>query len=532
MKLSRTTTAALLVTTALAVPCTAWWIAGRAAVDREASSLVDSTEAGARQLASRLAERLHGRLEGVRLAESQRPFFEYAFRYQDPQLGCECSTWIESPLARGPVEPLLWAHFEIDRRGTLTMPSVPPEDTDAAGPVLVAQEEARTAIEAAKAEILARAKESEADRSIAVAAAIVPLGDTTAWVEPFRWHTIDVGGEPRLVALRTVRAPDGSRVQGFVVSREQVELSLSAERDARFLPVGELPGAIAEPVGLTDAAWEVAVDVSPALDAARVRAREVRRGFLSTFFAGSGSAALAGLFVVGMVRQSERTARQRSRFAASAAHELRTPLTGLRLYGEMLADDLGSPDQRQDYARQIANEADRLARVVTNVLGYSQLERGSLTARPVEADLPSAVGRIAERLRPAVEANGATLRLRDDEPVRARFDPDLLHQICANLVDNAERYSREATDRTIEIVVTRAEGDARLAVLDRGPGVPRRQQRRLFEPFDRSRSPDAPSGLGLGLAIVASLARQMDGRVRYRDREGGGAEFVLTLPAA
>ena len=99
--------------------------------------------------------------------------------------------------------------------------------------------------------------------------------------------------------------------------------------------------------------------------------------------------------------------------------------------------------------------------------------------------------------------------------------------------DQQRAIDRQPADRTIEIVVTRAEGgDPRLAVLDRGPGVPRRQQRRLFEPFDRSRSPDAPSGLGLGLAIVASLARQMDGRVRYRDREGGGADFELTLPAA
>jgi len=539
LKLSRTMASAVLVGVALAVPCTAWWLVGWSAVEREAAAVVQGTELAARRHAARLAERLHGRLDGVRSSESQRPFFEYAFRYQDPKLGCECSTWIESPLARGPVEPLLWAHFEIDRHGQLTMPSVPPEDAESIGPVLVAQREAREAIADAIDEIARAAWEDPAAAAVAgmprpaapsAHATVVPLGEESALVEPFRWHTVRIGGEARLVALRTVRAPDGSRIQGFAVSRGAVEASLSAEREVVFRPAGGAAGGIAEPLELDSATWEVAIDVGGALTEAGTRAAHVRRGFLTMFFGGAGSAALAGIFVVGMVRQSERTAKERSRFAASAAHELRTPLAGLRLYGEMLADDLGDPDQRRDYARQVASEADRLSRVVSNVLGYTQLERGGSALRIAEGDLVKTVRALADRMRPGLEANGATLTFLGPGSLEARFDPDAAHQMLANLVDNAERYSRGAQNRTIEVEVA-SDGDrARISVADRGPGVGARDRRRLFRPFDRGRNPDAPSGLGLGLAIVAALAREMGGDVRHEPREGGGSVFTVRLP--
>ena len=138
---------------------------------------------------------------------------------------------------------------------------------------------------------------------------------------------------------------------------------------------------------------------------------------------------------------------------------------------------------------------------------------------------------LADRMRPGLEANGATLTFRGPGSLEARFDPDAAHQMLANLVDNAERYSRGAQDRTIEVEVASDGDHARISVADRGPGVGARDRRRLFRPFDRGRDPDAPSGLGLGLAIVAALAREMGGDVRHEPREGGGSVFTVRLPA-
>ena len=152
------------------------------------------------------------------------------------------------------------------------------------------------------------------------------------------------------------------------------------------------------------------------------------------------AAGLAGLLVVAMVHQSERLAQQRAQFAAAAAHELRTPLAGMRLYGEMLAEGLGNPDRARDYARRIAGEAERLGRVVTNVLSFTRLEQGSISVRPQPGDLAAAVRDACRRQRPALEESGAELELElaeDLPPVS--FDHDAVANILQNLLDNAEK---------------------------------------------------------------------------------------------
>jgi signal transduction histidine kinase len=239
---------------------------------------------------------------------------------------------------------------------------------------------------------------------------------------------------------------------------------------------------------------------------------------------------LAGGLVLLVVARTEQLARTRSRFAATAAHELRTPLAGLRLYGEMLAGELGDPAQTKQYAQRVADEAARLGRVVTNVLGFSQLERGSLRVQPTRGDLSARLRDEIERLRPTIATLGATLALDAPDAVEATFDADAVGQIVSNLVDNAEKYGREASDRSIAISLRRDGGAVAVAVSDHGPGVAQPLRRTLFTPFVRGDQRDAPAGIGLGLTLSRALARAQGGDLLCEEVDRG-ARFVLKLPA-
>jgi signal transduction histidine kinase len=357
----------------------------------------------------------------------------------------------------------------------------------------------------------------------------------------FQWCSMQASNSEYLVALRDITTPDGTLVQGFVISNEAVAESLkNAALPARFLP-GASTGAYVVATHLESTGWYIVVSAAKEFDAAHLRVHHSEATFLEFFLAGVGAAGIAGLCVVLLVWQTEQLARQRSQFAASAAHELRTPLAGLRMYSEMLAEGLGDPSRAKDYARRAAEEAARLGRVVSNVLGFTRLERGALQVRPESGDLAAVVRECVERQRPAVEVAGAGLELSvaDDLP-GVRFDHDAVAEILQNLIDNAEKYSRSAKDRSIQVSLScQPEGHeegrfvgsgAIISVSDHGPGIPADMRRRLFLPFARGSRDDAPAGLGLGLALVKALAEAHRGAVSYEAGLDGGSVFMVFLP--
>src|ERR1039458_6361414 len=294
----------------------------------------------------------------------------------------------------------------------------------------------------------------------------------------FQWCSMQTSNGPSLVALRDVTTPEGILVQGFVISNEAVAESFkNAALPVRFSPVTS-SGAYVVAARLKGAGWYVVVSAAKEFDAAHLRVRRSEATFLESFLGGVGAASVAGLCVVMLVWQTEQLARQRSQFAASAAHELRTPLAGLRMYSEMLAEGLGDPSRTKDYAHRAAEEAARLGRVVSNVLGFTRLERGALHVRPESADLAAVVRECVDRQRPALEAAGASIEFSvvDDAP-EVRFDRDAIAEILQNLVDNAEKYSRSAMDRSIQVSLSclrEGERSVRSGVIirvcDRGPG--------------------------------------------------------------
>lgn len=534
-RFTRTTWAALITAAAVGVPCAAWYAAGSYGSEQEAARIEQAPLLQARQEAERIARGLAVRLESLRHSENRRSFLDYTHTHEYPG-ECTCEPQMSSPLARGPADPLVWAHFQIDEVGQLTLPSLTSD-----GPDDAARDSARRVLsdEHAILEVLECAAEdrlstltpkatSEAEEKV--------QGDEGEWVVtvgPFEWHRVSLGQRPALVALRQVSTPSATLAQGFVIRLEALEALLEDSPYPAQLEAGP-------PVGETDAVipiegepWFVALDASGAMQEAAERADRVRTRFRTLFAVGLLAALLGGGLVVGLVWQAERLARQRVRFAASAAHELRTPLAGLRLYGEMLADEVGDVGRKRSYAGRIAGEAERLGRVVSNLLGFSKLERGELRLQPVAGDLAAAVRESLGRLGPALEAGGARIEasIADALP-QVRFDRDAVHQILQNLLDNAARHGGTTQDRTIHVVLDGGPGDPSLSVIDHGPGVAPAVRDKLFRAFVRHPSPDASDGLGLGLTLVQALARAQGATVTYSDAEGGGSRFSVTFPAA
>jgi signal transduction histidine kinase len=230
-------------------------------------------------------------------------------------------------------------------------------------------------------------------------------------------------------------------------------------------------------------------------------------------------------------------AERRSNFVAAVTHELKTPVTAIRLYGEMLRDDLvPSEEKRREYYRTITAESERLARLVDDVLELARIEKG---ARPMQLSagaLGPAVEEAVELLRPQAERAGFALRSSVEPGLPCvRFDRDALLQVLGNLVDNAIKYAQHAREREIDVACRRSPSAARgwveLAVRDRGPGVASRQLPLLFEPFHRGEDERVRTtrGTGLGLALVQRLVERMGGRVEGRNAPGGGFEVRIAL---
>ncbi len=226
-------------------------------------------------------------------------------------------------------------------------------------------------------------------------------------------------------------------------------------------------------------------------------------------------------------------ARRRTDFVAAVSHELKTPLTSLRMYAEMLRDGMVPADRQRTYAATMTVEAERLSRLIGNVLELSRLERGAARADPVVGEVGPVVQSVADMLEPHARQAGVELQV-DVAPALAPavIDRDALIQILVNLVDNAVKFGGAGQVVTLSV---RA-GDDRVAVIvrDRGPGVPPAQLSRIFEPFFRGEREltRTTQGTGIGLSLVDRLVRAMGGRVSARNHPEGGLEVTVALARA
>jgi signal transduction histidine kinase len=239
-----------------------------------------------------------------------------------------------------------------------------------------------------------------------------------------------------------------------------------------------------------------------------------------------------GLFALyRMVAVAVGFSERRSNFVAAVTHELKTPLTAIRMYGEMLRDGIvPTEEKRAEYYRTITTESERLSRLIDNVLEFSRLEKGTREMNLVVGDLAPVVEEAVEWLRPHAEKEGFGLVVEAAPGLPpVRFDRDALVQVVFNLVDNALKYARDATDKRIRVECCVQDGEVALLVRDSGPGVPARHLSRLFEPFYRGEDEltRRTQGTGIGLALVKGLSERMGGVISGRNADAGGFEVRI-----
>jgi signal transduction histidine kinase len=230
------------------------------------------------------------------------------------------------------------------------------------------------------------------------------------------------------------------------------------------------------------------------------------------------------------VEELRRLSALRADFVSLVSHELRSPMAAVIGASRTLHDRwrVLNADQRDAFLALIADETNRLAALIGDVLDASRIEAGTFSFSFTDVDL--------KRL---VEDAVATAAIGQDE-VRVRahvFDPvppirgdrERLRQVLANLIDNAVKYSPAGDE--VEVVLRPENGAVRISVSDRGPGIPHDQQVLIFEKFGRADVPGAKPGTGLGLFIARSIAEAHGGSLRVVSAPGHGATFSLDLPA-
>lgn len=222
------------------------------------------------------------------------------------------------------------------------------------------------------------------------------------------------------------------------------------------------------------------------------------------------------------------TEKLRSTLLSSVSHDLRTPLAVITGSASTLVHDDAVLDAatRTDLAQTILEEAERLNRLIRNLLDMTRLESGAVKVRkewqPLEEVVGAALGRADARL----SNRDVQVRLPADLPL-APFDGVLVEQVLINLLENAAKYSGGGS---IEITAAAGEDEIVVQVADRGPGIPAGDEARVFEKFHRAVREGSPGGVGLGLAICRAIVDAHGGRLWAENRPGGGASFQFALP--
>jgi two-component system, OmpR family, sensor histidine kinase KdpD len=229
----------------------------------------------------------------------------------------------------------------------------------------------------------------------------------------------------------------------------------------------------------------------------------------------------------------QRTDSLRAALLSSASHDLRTPLASIKAAASsLLEEDVQWDDEaRHSIAVSIVKEADRLNRLVANLLDMSRIEGGALNPEKEWYPVDELIHDVLGRMQPLLQGRAIHTDLPDDLPP-VELDYLQIDQVLTNLLENAVRYTPAGTP--IDMAVRLERDEVVVSVADRGPGIPQADLERVFDKFYRVMETEIKStrvtGSGLGLAVCRGLVEAHGGRIWAENREGGGAVFRFTLP--
>lgn len=353
------------------------------------------------------------------------------------------------------------------------------------------------------------------------------------------WLPTDDEPPSKLIVVRPVRVDNEPYYyQGFVIDWEQLRPRLMTQIQDL------LPDATLEPFLGTPTDAESGEALMTALPAQLITPPIEPASFLAgmstvrTTLVVTWIAALAVLTVTGFgVRNLLALSERRSQFAYAVTHELRTPLTTFRLYSDMLAAGLVPEPSKQKYLDTLNSEAQRLSKLVEQVLEYSRLENQKIRLNPVTTEATAILAGLSATAVEHCRASGVEGKVNSSiaNGMKVRTDVDIVNQVAGVLINNACRHARSSPAPAVFVNLGSENGSMVIDVIDTGRGVDRKDSSRIFKPFHRgSRAEaDAQGGIGLGLALARNWAELLGGELELVHRshpQHGGAHFRLRVP--
>lgn len=220
----------------------------------------------------------------------------------------------------------------------------------------------------------------------------------------------------------------------------------------------------------------------------------------------------------------------RRSFVANVSHELKTPMTTIGGFIDGILDGTIPPDKHKQYMKIVSEEVRRLSRLVVSMLNISRIEAGEMELKPTEMDMSQIVLQTVFAFEQRIEKKNLDVRGLDSGKQMVKADPDMIHQVVYNLVDNAVKFANE--DGFLEFSYKHSDGILYVGVKNSGAGIAKEEIQQVFERFyktDKSRSLDK-NGVGLGLYIARSIVNMHGGDIIVNSIEGEYCEFVFTIP--